>query len=401
MSDDAQHLHPEAVARWELNGGTWRVSTVTQTSAAVELRRCDGGEVVDRLTLTQPRDLCWARTHALAHIQGDTVTHHPRSSQWSRDLGITAPIVCAPMGGVAGGALAHAVSRAGGLGMIGMGSAGSVAALERELAAFAAAHQAAGEDDADIPLPFGIGMVGWGIERDPEMFERALAARPALLSVSFGDWVSGRTPEWVTRARAMGIRTITQAATADEARAAEAAGIDSVVARGLEGGGHGDHREPLGSLLAEVIGAVSIPVLAAGAISTAADVRRVLDAGSAAAWVGTAFTACTESLVSPAAREVLIAAHGRDTRVTRVFDIALDRPWPAHFPERLIDTPFIVKWHGREAELAANEQAKQEFRAASAAGDFTVVPVDAGLGVDHITRVHPAAEVVRELTPVE
>ena len=46
------------------------------------------------------------------------------STDWSRAMGLDAPIVNAPMGGVAGGALAAAVSRAGGLGMVGIGSAG-------------------------------------------------------------------------------------------------------------------------------------------------------------------------------------------------------------------------------------------------------------------------------------
>ncbi len=98
-------------------------------------------------------------------------------TDWAEGLGLRVPIVCAPMGGVAGGALASAVSRAGGLGMIGMGSAGSAHALERELALLDTGG-----------APFGIGLVAWGIERDPAMLDRALGARPALVSVSFGDW---------------------------------------------------------------------------------------------------------------------------------------------------------------------------------------------------------------------
>ena len=334
---------------------------------------------------------------------------HPGSpitnTAWAEALGLTAPIVCAPMGGAAGGTLAAAVSLAGGLGMIGMGSAGSAAALERELSAFdtIAREGPATSDPHPAAPPFGIGMVDWGIAKHPDMFERALAAAPAVISVSFGEWggkgdgPQREAPAWIAQARAAGVRTITQVATVDEARAAAAAGVDAVVARGLEGGGHGDHAEPLARLLDEVMAAVEIPVLAAGAVSTAADVRRVLATGAAAAWVGTAFAACAESLTPAAARAAMIAARGSGTLVTRVYDVALDRPWPSRFPERLIPTPFILQWQGREDELALNETAKREFRAASAAGDFTVVPVDAGLGVDLVRSVRPAAEVLREL----
>jgi len=106
------------------------------------------------------------------------------STEWSRALGLEAPIVNAPMGGVAGGGLAAAVSRAGGLGMIGMGSTGSAALLAEEL-----------RNLSELGRPFGIGLVDWVITKEPALLEAAIAAKPALLSVSFGDnW------SWVQRA---------------------------------------------------------------------------------------------------------------------------------------------------------------------------------------------------------
>ncbi len=306
---------------------------------------------------------------------------------WATALGLAAPVVCAPMGGVAGGALASAVSRAGALGTIGMGSAGSVAALERELGLLDTGGR-----------PFGIGLVAWGIERDPVMLDRALDARPALVSVSFGDWEGeDRRPTWIAAVQAAGALAVTQVATVAEARRAADAGIDAVVARGLEGGGHGDHREPRDALLAAVVAAVDVPVLAAGAVSTAEDLARVLDAGAAAAWVGTAFAACDEALTAAAARAALLDADGADTVVSRVLDVALERPWPSRFPERLLRTPFVDRWQGREDELAADAEARAEFRAAVAAGDYSVVPLDAGEGVGSLTAVRPAAEVVAAL----
>lgn len=312
-----------------------------------------------------------------------------RTTDWARDLGLAAPIVCAPMGGVAGGRLARAVSAAGGLGMIGMGSAASIPALERELGEL-------GDAAARGGAPFGIGLVAWGIAREPALLARALDAGPALVSVSFGEW-DGARPRWVDDVRRAGALAVCQVATADEALAAADAGVDAVIARGLEGGGHGDHREPRDALLERVLAAVDVPVLAAGGVSSAADVARVLEAGAAAAWVGTAFLACVEALTSPRAKAELFRADGADTVVSRVMDVALERPWPDRFPERMLRTPFVARWHGREAALAADDAAKAEFRAAAASEDFSVLPLDAGLGVGRLDRERSAAEVVAEL----
>jgi len=82
------------------------------------------------------------------------------ATDWSRTFGRAASILNAPMGGVAGGRLAAAVSAAGGLGMIGVGSAGSVSLPEREVA---------------IPrssgLPVGIGLLDWAMTSDPRLLE--------------------------------------------------------------------------------------------------------------------------------------------------------------------------------------------------------------------------------------
>ena len=83
------------------------------------------------------------------------------TTRWSLSLRLTAPIVNAPMGGVAGGRLAAAVTRAGGLGMIGVGSAGSPDLLEREAAYPQGLH-----------LQFGIGLLDWASARDPNFLRQ-------------------------------------------------------------------------------------------------------------------------------------------------------------------------------------------------------------------------------------
>lgn len=244
----------------------------------------------------------------------------PLVTIWSESLGIAVPIVNAPMGGAAGGRLAAAVSRAGGLGMIGMGSSASAAVLRRELTVL-----------GDIDVPFGIGLVHWVMQDDPELFDVALAARPALLSVSFGDdW------SWVRRAHDAGVKVATQIADPTAALRAVDAGVDVLVARGAEGGGHGVPAMGTLPLLTEVLDAVDVPVLAAGGVSSARGLAAVLAAGAAGGWLGTVFAACREALTPTEARVELLDAEGNATELTSEYDVAAGYRWPAGIPERVL-----------------------------------------------------------------
>lgn len=91
-------------------------------------------------------------------------------------LGIRYPVISASMTGVAYGELARAVSRVGGLGMLGIGSNVEVGVLERE---------AAVASDGGS-LPFGVGLTAWALPDRPELLDATIAQRPALVSLSFG-----------------------------------------------------------------------------------------------------------------------------------------------------------------------------------------------------------------------
>lgn len=322
------------------------------------------------------------------------------STPWSASLGLTTPIVSAPMGGVAGGRFASAVSRAGALGMIGMGSAGSAAKLEAQLARV--------ELDGE---PFGVGLVHWGVVREPALLDVALGAHPALVSVSFADRF-----EWVARVHDADALAATQVYTAAEALVAADAGVDIVVARGSEGGGHGDPRMGTLALLDAVLDAVESrgsttsdgpAVLAAGGIGSGRTLAAVLAAGAAGAWIGTALSASTETLSSPAAIDVLLAATGDDTVNTTAIDAALGLPWPERFPERVIRNALVDEWLDRVEELrTATVSAdgtdvvalRAAITAANRVGDHALVPVDAGQGVGLLRRSRPVAEVLDEFT---
>jgi nitronate monooxygenase len=300
------------------------------------------------------------------------------STPWSRSLGLRVPIVNAPMGGVAGGRLAAAVTAAGGLGMVGMGSAGSRAALETQL--------------QHVSGTFGIGLVDWVMRNEAGLLDDALAARPILLSVSFGtDW------SWVGKAHDAGITTATQVYDSVGARRAVDAGIDVLVARGAEGGGHGDVRLGTLPLLDTVLDVVSVPVLAGGGIASARSLAAVLAAGASGAWVGTRLAACPEALTGDGSRRALIAARATDTTITRVFDVAQGRPWPERFPARVLANDFVERWTGREDALAADQPARQELAASITADDRRIAPVDAGQGVGMIGDDASVGEVIETM----
>ncbi len=115
-----------------------------------------------------------------------------------------------------------------------------------------------------------------------------------------------------------GIPVATQVGTVDDARQAADHGIDVLVARGGEGGGHGRDEMATLPLLQEVLEAVEVPVVAAGGIANARGLAAVLAAGAVGAWVGTAFLGCVETAWSEAARQSVIEAGDGDTIYTRV-----------------------------------------------------------------------------------
>jgi nitronate monooxygenase len=300
------------------------------------------------------------------------------STPWSRAMGLRVPIINAPMGGVAGGRLAAAVTAAGGLGMVGMGTAGSTSSLHAEL--------------PQVTGTFGIGLVDWVIRREPGLFDAALAARPVLISVSFGTDLS-----WVGRVHDAGIGAATQVYNSDEARRAQDAGVDLLVARGCEGGGHGEATIGTLPLLDAVLDVVSVPVLAAGGIASARSLAAVLAAGAAGAWLGTCLSVSVEALTTDAGRRALVAARETDTTSTRVFDIVRRLPWAERFPSRVLRNDFVARWSGHEDALADDPDAEGELATAIVADDRRTAPVDAGQGVGMVTGVAPAGQIIERL----
>ncbi|TDE36161.1 nitronate monooxygenase [Nonomuraea mesophila] len=288
------------------------------------------------------------------------------------------PLVGAPMAGVGDGRLAAAVSGAGGLGMVGVPPAAPGSWVTEQAAVAAASGR-----------PYGVGLMAWALPANHAQFEAVLAVRPDLVSVSFGDCLP-----YVGPLREAGIAVAVQAGTTDEARAAERAGVDVVVARGGEGGGHGRADVATLPLLQSVLDAVDVPVLAAGGIATARGLAAVLAAGAEGAWVGTAFLGCSETTAPEAARQRVLDAGETGTAYGRVFDVAQRLDWPPEYGGRALRNTFFDRWAGRETELAADGTAQAELARARREGDFDTACIYAGQAVGLVRRQRTAADVV-------
>ncbi len=293
------------------------------------------------------------------------------------------PLVLASMAGSAGGALARAVSEAGGLGMIGLGAADSAEWLNREAAIARQAKR------------FGVGIQIWTLQARPEMLDMTLAQKPFAVCLSFGD-----PAPFVEAVHAAGALLISQVQTAELAEQAIAAGADALVAQGTEAGGHTGSvgTLPLLQRVLQIGEPAGVPVIAAGGIASGAGIAGVLAMGADAVWIGTRFAATDESLTSNAAKRQIEAASEADTVHTRVFDIVQGLAWPEEFPGRALQNAFTEKWHGRENQLLDSlNEAAVEFEAAKQAGDQSKAATYAGQAAGLIQSTLPARTVVEQL----
>jgi nitronate monooxygenase len=293
------------------------------------------------------------------------------------------PLVSAPMTPAAGGALARAVCEAGALGMLGFDESESVESLREQIALLRA---------DGFARPFGIGLVRWVIDARPDLVDLALEAKPALVSISFGD-----PAPFVPRFHAAGVRVAAQVQSRYWAQVAEAAGVDLIVAQGTEAGGHTGAVGTL-PLLQIVLDTVAAPVVAAGGIATGRGLAAVLAAGAAGAWIGTPFLVAREARTNRAARERMIASDETQTILTHVFDRVQEKAWPEEFPGRALRNSFAERWHEREDELMASPAARAEFASAKAAADYGTANIYAGQTVGMIAGETDAAAIVRRIT---
>ncbi len=252
-------------------------------------------------------------------------------------LDLSWPLLQAPMAGVSTPEMAAAVSNAGGLGALGLGAAGvegartmlraARALTDRPINANVFCHAPAVRD-ADTEagwlaalapefarfggdVPEALHEIYTSFVVDRAMCDMLLAEKPGVVSLHFGLPDTG----WIRELQAAGNLVFASATNQAEAEACEVAGVDAIVAQGIEAGGHRGVFDPeaedaeLPTLaLVEILAAqCAVPVIAAGGLMDGADAARAMARGAVAAQLGTAFLDCDESAADAAYRAALRA----------------------------------------------------------------------------------------------
>jgi nitronate monooxygenase len=298
-------------------------------------------------------------------------------------LGIRHPILSAPMAFAGGGALAAAVSAAGGLGLIG-GGYGDAAWLDDQFAA-------AGNQRV------GAGFITWSLAKSPHLLDQVLARAPAAVMLSFGD-----PRAFGERIRATGAALICQVQTLAHARDAIEAGADVVVAQGAEAGGHGQTRGTF-TLVPEVADLLArespkTVLVAAGGIADGRGLAAALMLGADGVLMGSRFWASKEALVHAKFQEAAVKTSGDGTVRQRATDIARGYDWPRTFTARVLDNAFVREWEGRETDhRAAAEAQRPAYQSALVEGDVDRAGVFIGEAVGIINDVPSAAEIVERV----
>jgi len=267
--------------------------------------------------------------------------------------GCGVPIQLAAMGGVGTTELAVAVIAAGGFGMVPMG-----------------VQPAEGACGLNFLMPF---------VPSPEVIQES-AGGVRVVEFFYGD----PDAEVVAAAHAGGALAGWQVGSVAEAVAAAAIGCDYVVAQGVEAGGHVRGTQSLDELLPRVLGAVRLPVVAAGGIATPERVADLLRAGADAVRVGTRFIATPESGAHPDYIACLLDAAASDTVLTEWFGDGWENA-----PHRVLRSAVEAAGHSRwRSSMPPSAGIDRQ------ADDMAMY---AGMGVGHVHAVQPAAEIVTDL----
>lgn len=181
---------------------------------------------------------------------------------------------------------------------------------------------------------------------------------------------------------------------------------DFLICQGVEAGGHVQSSTPLLDLVREIAPQTGLPVVAAGGISTGAQIQNILDAGASAAMLGTRFVATQESRAHPIYKQQLVEASA--TALTQCFDGG----WPNAL-HRVLRNRTFIEWEAAGCpskpvrpseglEIARNGQRAihlydDDAPQAGVEGDILAMCLYAGAAVGEIKDIPPAADLVARL----
>lgn len=327
------------------------------------------------------------------------------------------PVVVAPMaGGPTTPALVTAAGRAGSFGFLAAGykTVDAVAAEIEEVASTGLAYGVNVFVPGAVPDAAGVRRYRRELQGEYDRFgveppdlvlddNDAFGAKIDLLAdfvppvVSFAFGVPPSTV--VRRLCSRGSQVVVTVTCAEEARAAVEVGADALVAQGGQAGGHAATMHPerytgtrtTREVLVEVRAVADVPVIAAGGVGTAEDVRSLLEAGAVAVQCGTRFLAADEAGTRPVHVDALLRHRDRATVVTRAF---------TGHPARALINRFAETYSGSApVGYPAVHHLTAPIRAAAAReGDAESLNLWAGTGFAHVGR-GSAAHILRRLDP--
>ncbi|KAJ7105411.1 2-nitropropane dioxygenase [Mycena crocata] len=263
----------------------------------------------------------------------------PIATKFTELFKLKSPVVSAPMNFASTPALAAAVSRAGGLGMLSGGPNSSIHIKEQLDAA-----RASLSIPPNNPIPVGVGLIGWILDKseisDDPRLPTVLQEMPAAIWFAFGTDLG----KYVAQVRAYDSKRAHKTqimvmvhSVEDAVRAANIWKVDAVVVQGIEAGGHGHSKAPtLFMLLQAVLDALPPTrpcILAAGGVSNGAQIAALLSMGADGVVLGTRFLFTHECMYPAAVKKILVECGLGATIRGHMFDEALALPFKVKWPE--------------------------------------------------------------------
>lgn len=241
-------------------------------------------------------------------------------------FGIKYPIFLAGMGGVSYAEVCAAVSEAGGFGTLGMAGR-STSEIREEMRKVRKLTK----------KPFGVDLLA----AVPESLEKAA---DIIIEEGASAFISGLgvpPRHLVDRFHAAGLKVMNVCGTVRHARAGEDGGLDAVIAQGTEAGGHTGKIAGI-ALVPQVVDAVKVPVIAAGAIVDGRGLAAALALGAQGVWMGTRFIASTEAHAGDLYKQAVVDATDEDTIITRAY---------SGKPMRVYKNEYVAEWERRPQDI--------------------------------------------------
>jgi nitronate monooxygenase len=339
-----------------------------------------------------------------------------RARGFAERIGTRVPILLAPMAGACPASLSIAVADGGGLGACGalMMSPAEITAWSTEFRAGSGGGfqinlwipERPPKRDSALEARQREFLATWGPSVAPDAGDMALpdfddqcrailAAAPKAVSSIMGLYPA----RFVAELRTREILWLATATTVAEAKAAEEAGADAVIAQGIEAGGHrgafhpeeADHQAAgLMALLPQIADAVSVPVIAAGGIADGRGVAAALILGASAVQIGTGLLRTPEAKTHPAYAERLGRTGPHETMVTRAFSGRPGRSVATAYVHAASTGPAAAPYPVQRGLTAGMREAARK------SGDAERMQMWAGQAAK-LARTDPAGKIVRQL----